>query len=147
MIYDKFNRLSVYYESVPYLKEICEELSKKDLSSLEAGTYYTEKSHIKYMVQSYETADSKKPEVHKKYADLQLVISGKERFDFDSQTALPESFNIADDFGLYDYDLDNSIILGELEAVIVFPYEPHTPGLTAAKATAMRKIVAKIPME
>ena len=147
MIYDKFNRLSVYYESVPYLKEICEELSGKDLSSLEAGTYYTEKSHIKYMVQSYETADSKKPEVHKKYADLQLVINGEERFDFDSQTMLPESFDTDSDFGQYDYDLDNSIILGELEAVIVFPYEPHTPGLTADKTTMMKKIVAKIPME
>ena len=126
MIFDKLERLSVYFDSVPYLREICEELSGKDLSSIEIGTYYTEKSHVKYMVQSYETQESKKPEVHKKYADLQLVISGKERFDFASVSPLPESFK---------------------EVVIVFPYEPHTPGLTADTAAVMKKIVAKIPIE
>lgn len=147
MIFDKFDRLSVYYDSVPYLREICEELSEKDLSALEIGTYYTEKSHIKYMVQSYETQESKKPEAHKKYADLQLVIKGKERFDFDSISVLPESFREDDDIGFYEHDLDNSLILGEGEAVLVLPYEPHTPGLTADKAAVMKKIVAKIPME
>ena len=147
MIFDKFDRLSVYYDSVPYLREICEELSEKDLSALEIGTYYTEKSHIKYMVQSYETQESKKPEAHKKYADLQLVISGKERFDFASVSALPESFKEVDDIGFYSEALSSSLVLGEGEAVIVFPYEPHTPGLTADTAAVMKKIVAKIPIE
>lgn len=147
MIFDKLERLSVYFDSVPYLREICEELSGKDLSSIEIGTYYTEKSHVKYMVQSYETHESKKPEVHKKYADLQLVISGKERFDFASVSALPESFKEVDDIGFYSEDLSSSLVLGEGEAVIVFPYEPHTPGLTADNTSAMKKIVAKIPME
>ena len=143
MIFDKLERLSVYFDSVPYLREICEELSGKDLSSIEIGTYYTEKSHVKYMVQSYETQESKKPEVHKKYADLQLVISGKERFDFASVSALPESFKEVDDIGFYSEDLSSSLVLGEGEAVIVFPY----PGLTADNTSAMKKIVAKIPME
>ena len=147
MIFDKLERLSVYFDSVPYLREICEELSGKDLSSIEIGTYYTEKSHVKYMVQSYETQESKKPEVHKKYADLQLVISGKERFDFASVSPLPESFKEVDDIGFYSEDLSSSLVLGKGEAVIVFPYEPHTPGLTADTAAVMKKIVAKIPIE
>ena len=147
MIFDKLERLSVYFDSVPYLREICEELSGKDFSSIEIGTYYTEKSHVKYMVQSYETQECKKPEVHKKYADLQLVISGKERFDFASVSPLPESFKEVDDIGFYADDLSSSLVLGEGEAVIVFPYEPHTPGLTADTAAVMKKIVAKIPIE
>ena len=147
MIFDEFERLSFYFESVPYLKEVCEELSEKDLASLPVGTYYTEKSRIRYMVQSYDTAAEKKPEAHKRYADLQLVVSGRERFDFDSRSMLPESFKESDDIGFYDRPLDNSLILEEGECVIVFPYEPHTPGLSAGKTGKMKKIVAKIPMQ
>ena len=146
MIYDRFDRLAVYYDSVPYLKEICEELQTKDFSKLPVGTYYTEKSGIKYMVQSYETVADKKPEVHKKYADLQFVIEGKEKFGFASIRPLPESFSEDDDFGLYDDELESTAVLNSGDAVIVFPYEPHTPGLSSDGPCVMKKIVAKIPM-
>ena len=145
MINDRFSNLSRYYDSVPYLEEICDELYGKDLTSLEVGTYYTAKSHIKYMVQSYETRSDKKAEAHKAFADLQLVVSGKETFGVAVKSELPPSFSDEDDIGFYDYDLESSIILSPGDAVIVFPCEPHTPGCTFREPEMVRKIVVKIP--
>ena len=80
MIYDKLERIGLYYSAIPHLEELAEELKSIDLYSIEAGTYYTKKSGIKYMVQEYSTAMSKQPEVHAEYMDVQIVLDGNERF-------------------------------------------------------------------
>ena len=146
MIYDRFSRLPLYEEAVPYLTEVYGELSQKDLLSLEPGTYYTKDNGIKYMVQSYETAEKKQPELHGRYADVQIMVSGTEKFGFDVIAERPEAFNEADDIGFLEGECRNHLILSSMDAVIVFPGEPHAPGLADGKTEHVRKIVVKIPV-
>ena len=146
MIYDRFSRLPLYEEAVPYLTEIYGQLSQKDLLFLEPGTYYTKDNGIKYMVQSYETAEKKQPELHGRYADVQIMVGGTEKFGFDVIAERPEAFNEADDIGFLEGECRNHLILSSMDAVIVLPGEPHTPGLADGKPEQVRKIVVKIPV-
>ena len=146
MIYDKLERIGLYYSAIPHLEELAEELKSINLSTVEAGTYYTKKSGIKYMVQEYSTAMSKQPEVHAEYMDVQIVLDGNERFQaFRAIDSLPDSFSKADDIGFFDIEDGVDFPLRKNTFIIVFPYEPHTPGLSLGKQENIRKIVAKIP--
>ena len=108
--------------------------------------YYTKDNGIKYMVQSYETAEKKQPELHGRYADVQIMVSGTEKFGFDVIAERPEAFNEADDIGFLEGECRNHLILSSMDAVIVFPGEPHAPGLADGKPEQVRKIVVKIPV-
>ena len=146
MIYDKLERISLYYQAIPFLEELIEELNAAPLNSIGTGTYYTRKNHIKYMVQEYMTAETKQPEVHAEYMDVQIVSEGNERFQaFSAISSLPESFSKNDDIGFMDIDDGIDFPLRKSTFIIVFPYEPHTPGLSLGNRENIRKIVAKIP--
>ena len=147
MIYDKLERIGLYAASIPYLGELAEELKAIDLNTIKAGTYYTKKSSIRYMVQEYMTAEKKQPEVHAEYMDVQILLEGNERFTaFRAIDTLPDSFSKADDIGFLEGECRNHLILSSMDAVIVFPGEPHTPGLADGKPEQVRKIVVKIPV-
>lgn len=146
MIYDRFENIGLYYDSIPYLKELNEELTTKDLSKLPVGTYYTKENSVKYMVQEYATATEKRPEVHGSYMDVQLMLDGNEKFGaFLKIDSLPKSFDDDNDIGFLDVDDRVDIPLKSGSFIIVFPYEPHTPGLVLTHSENVRKIVAKIP--
>ena len=110
------------------------------------GTYYTKPNRIKYMVQEYATVPEKKSEVHGEYADVQILLSGSERFGaFRAIEELPDGFSAEGDIGFLDSDDEVDIPLREGTFVIVLPFEPHTPGLQLEGEENVRKIVAKIP--
>ena len=146
MIYDDFARMGLYKDAVPYLDELETELKSLDLSAVPAGTYYTKKSGIKYMVQEYTTVKEKKAEVHASFADVQLLVDGSERFTAcRALNELPEGFDKEGDIGFLEAEDGVDFPLRKNVFIIVFPGEPHTPGLALGKCMAVRKIVAKIP--
>lgn len=146
MIYDKLERIGLYAASIPYLGELAEELKAIDLNTIKAGTYYTKKSSIRYMVQEYMTVEKKQPEVHAEYMDVQILLEGNERFTaFRAIDTLPDSFSKADDIGFFDIEDGIDFHLRRKTFIIVYPYEAHIPGLSLEKPEDVRKIVAKIP--
>ncbi len=146
MIYDRLPRLGLYADAIPFLGELIYELGSIDLDSIPVGTYYTNQSGIKYMVQEYATVPEKKSEVHGEYADVQILLSGSERFGaFRAIEELPDGFSAEGDIGFLDSDDEVDIPLREGTFVIVLPFEPHTPGLQLEGEENVRKIVAKIP--
>ena len=129
MIYDRLSRLGLYADAIPFLGELIDELGSIDLDSIPVGTYYTDQSGIKYMVQEYATVPEKKSEVHREYADVRM----------------PDGFSAEDDIGFLDSDDGVDIPLRQGTFVIVLPFEPHAPGLQLDGEENVRKIVAKIP--
>lgn len=147
MIYDTIDRLDIYSASIPDLKPVISELAKLDLDTVSDGTYYTSQRHIKYMVQSYQTVAQKDYEIHKKFIDIQMVISGREYIDCAAYTGnYPESFNESTDFGALSAEKQLRAALERGVFALVFPGEPHCPGLSVTGASeSARKIVFKLP--
>jgi len=87
-------------------------------------------------------------EAHKRYIDVQVVLEGEEIVGFESadKLTLTKEYDAEGDYMLYGLDSEyDSVRLCRGEMAIIFPEEPHAPGMTAADGpTDVRKMVVKI---
>ena len=86
------------------------------------------------------------PEYHKKYADLQLDITGSEGWGFTTNPGR-EIGDFTGDCGFQDSASVVTGTLGEGRFVLFFPTELHKPGLVQHGCVGVRKAVVKIRME
>ncbi len=98
-------------------------------------------------VQSYDgkSADQCKIEAHKKFIDIQCVVSGKEFFgvaDLSTQTLYEDKFD-EKDVAFYHGEVD-LLTLRDGDFVIVFPDDAHRP--QQGDGSRIEKIVVKVPM-
>ena len=80
MIFDNLNNMEQYYKLNENFKIGFEFLLNNDLKSLKDGKYQIKGDEVFANIQSLTTKEKsqKKWEAHKKYIDIQYVISGKE---------------------------------------------------------------------
>ncbi len=92
-------------------------------------------------------AQSKKAELHRTYADVQLLISGIEGIEYSALTPTRdlEPYHSDDDYQLISDIPDNSqlrMLPGMF--VVFFPGEPHKPGCTLSGSGTIKKVVVKV---
>jgi YhcH/YjgK/YiaL family protein len=146
MITDVLSRASTYSALGPAFQQAFAFLARGDLGQLAAGRYEIDGSRVYALVQEYDTkaAADGKWEAHRKYLDLQYIVSGAERFGFSPAGAM--------EAGPYDEAKDMERPIGdggflELRAgqfMILWPGEAHMPGMAIAEPVHVRKIVVKI---
>lgn len=133
--------------------EMCEYINSLDLDRLSVGRHNIN-SDIYMNVMELETADShsKKAEIHRKYVDIQVLISGSECIECGVNSPnLTEytAYSEDDDYQLID-DIPNKVklYLKPKMFAVFFPYEPHKPAcnVIADKSVKIKKVVIKIPM-
>lgn len=106
------------------------------------------------LVQSYQTrAETDRPtfEAHRKYVDVQYVVSGKETLGWAPLDLVTVSA---------PYDEEKDALLGFVpveertflrftsgQAIVLFPTDAHAPGLAAGRPEAVKKVVVKIAIE
>lgn len=122
-------------------------LTETDLKNLPKGRYELTENGEYANVQEYVPDSSEHFEAHKKYIDIQYVISGKEYIESldvsDISPVIP--YNTAKDVRFYDSNdyvrnlADNSIIF------IFFPNDAHKPGINAGSQDTVKKVVIKVP--
>lgn len=86
-------------------------------------------------------------EKHKKYVDLQFVISGKEKIGwkyFDDNFKVLKEYNSGNDIAFYSDIPDTFINLNEGEFAIFFPEDTHAP---LCYNDTVKKCIVKIPIE
>jgi len=122
-------------------------LEVTDLSSLQIGKYEIKKDKIFAMVDEYNTKNKEdcSLEAHRKYIDLQYIISGEELIGY----APLEQQKI-----YKEYDSENDIIFYEEEPsftklkqgmfAIFYPTDLHMPGIKIIESKKVKKIVIKI---
>lgn len=90
-------------------------------------------------------------EAHKRYIDIQAILEGEEIIGFESADKLTVTteFNKEKDCVLYGLnDKYDAVRLGRGELAIIFPEEPHAPGISACdEPTTVRKMVVKVLAE
>lgn len=123
-------------------------LSRNDLSILSEGRYdITERTFAN--VQSYLTKDSSVFEAHRKYIDIQYIVSGVENIEvspIDSVYDKTADYNETKDIEFYASS--HSVVNARVDSgtyIILFPSDAHKPCMTLKEKSKVKKIVVKIP--
>lgn len=147
MIYDSLKHLEAYKGIHPGVYRGLELLRDTDFSKLEDGRYEVDGDGLFYSIQSYDAKPANDtPEAHKKYVDIQFLLSGQEKMGVG---ALEDMTDLAEarpegDIWFYHGPLDEVTLSGDKFAVL-FPGDAHAPGIAVEGApTACRKCVVKV---
>lgn len=136
----------------PIFARLCEKLKSLDLVNLPLGWQDLEEG-IRMNVMEFETspAEDKKAEMHRKFIDIQLLISGTEMIEYGlSEPDLTkfDEYREEDDYQLTEMiDHKNDLVLQPNMFAIFLPYEPHKPGNSVnGKNAQLKKLVVKVPV-
>lgn len=136
----------------PIFARLCEKLKSLDLVNLPLGWQDLEEG-IRMNVMEFETtpAEEKKAEMHRKFIDIQLLISGTEMIEYGlSEPDLTkfDEYREEDDYQLTEMiEHKNDLVLQPNMFAIFLPYEPHKPGNSVnGKNAQLKKLVVKVPV-
>jgi biofilm protein TabA len=134
----------------PALKKALAFLRRHDLSALPDGKAEIDGDRVYAIIQRYETikADPPKFEFHRKYLDVQFIVSGEETIGW----APVESMTVTE-----TYNEDKDICFGKVasgkwtpvrlqagQLTVLWPEDAHAPKLATAAPSPVMKIVVKI---
>ena len=131
-------------------KAVIDFLTGSDLMKLALGRHEIADGGVFANVQEYETKDEVKYECHRKYIDIQCVVSGEEHIyvaDITKVSDPVDEFNTENDYQLFSTASDFiKVIANKDNFVVLFPHEAHKPCMNVdGKHSHIRKVVVKIP--
>ncbi|WP_145492855.1 N-acetylneuraminate anomerase [Yersinia aleksiciae] len=124
-------------------------LAKQPLVELGCGRHEIDGELLFMNVMAFDTqpAESKKAEMHRTYADVQLLISGIEGIEYSTLTPTEHlaAYHADDDYQLIAEIPDKSLLcmLPGMFAVFL-PGEPHKPGCKITGSGTIKKVVVKV---
>jgi len=147
MILDNIKYLSNYIQLIPSLSDIKNYLETVDVNSLELGKNEVNESiaviKIHYLTKPYEERFC---EVHEKFLDLHLIISGNEKIGVQERLRS----NVLEYVEEQDYAEAKAELklfeMNEGDFMILFPHEVHATGIANKDISEVNKLVFKIPL-
>lgn len=148
MIIDRIQSLPDYAPLLPGLAEVHRFLADFDLRSSQPGRYAIDEPRLYAMLMHElgKSADHAKLEVHRQYADVQLLIDGEESLGWKplADCATPvEDYDPGKDIRFFDDPPDTWVTLKPGQFILFGPDDAHAPLVAAAP---VRKLVAKIAL-
>lgn len=124
-------------------------LLQTDFSGLEAGRYEIDGDELFAMVQEVQTepAERRKPESHRTYTDIQLLLSGEERIGVCKAAPGCEVGEDYPDRDLLFYSkVENETMLQMRPGMfaVLLPSDIHRPCCSSGADQPIRKVVVKI---
>lgn len=122
-------------------------LKNTNLLDLEVGKHIIDGDKIFALVQNYSTKDQNlcKYESHKRYIDIQYIVSGKEKISYTNIKNLKlKNEDKENDKILYEDTLGNEFIINEGEFVVFYPEDGHKACIKVNKEESVKKIVLKV---
>jgi len=114
------------------------------------GRHDLDGDNVYALVQEYETKplERGKWEAHVKHADIQYVVTGRERMGFAPlhTLTLREQRPPAEDAALYDGDGTHVPLTAGMFAVFL-PQDGHMPGIADGEPQKVRKVVVEVRLE
>lgn len=125
-------------------------LAKNGGSKIALGRHEVNANGIYVGISEYNTRlqEEGKWEAHKKYQDLQIVLSGKEYiYVSDIQTMTEGTYVVEKDFLSCDGKAEKTIFMKEGLALLLMPEDVHMPNMSVDETSSkVKKAVFKIPM-
>lgn len=151
MIFDKIQNAQTYYSLGEKIQKGFEFIKNTDLLNLPEGRYEILGDEIFANVQNIQTKakEDKKWEVHRKYIDIQYVISGYECMGYgilSDFSEVTEKYDGEKDVEFLNGDKFNFVNVQEGEFVIFYPQDVHAPMLSVDKTSAVKKVIVKVAL-
>lgn len=149
MITDKLEWAENYYHRHPAFKEAFEFLSSKNLSKLPIGKQEIDGDRLFYSIsKGYGRSRTEaKLEAHRKYFDIQYVISGNEEMGW-SPLALCDDidteYNVEKDIEFFNNEPEKWTQVPPGSFAIFFPEDAHAPMVGNGE---IHKVVVKVKAE
>lgn len=146
MVHDSLKNAAAYFQLDSHFKQAFDYIINNDLSKMTPGKFFLDGDNLYISIMEIE---GKKKEVanieaHKKYIDIQVILTGQETMGW---TAIE---NCREETGPYDFDKDiiffkdkptSYITVNPGEFAIFFPEDGHAPAIGDGP---IKKIVIKV---
>ena len=123
-------------------------LREADLTGLEKGRYELEGSDLFVSADEYVTKDESdtRLEAHRKYADIQYIISGDEVMGIVplGKTSETVPYNAEKDIVFLESDKEKLLHATPGRYFIFFPDDAHKPGIKVVSQAPVKKVVIKV---
>lgn len=150
MIVDQLAHVSSYQHLGSGVVKALQFLRDTNLAALPNGRHEVQGDQLYAMVQRYQprTLDKIVWESHRKYIDVQYVVSGRERMGWlplSSQPAVTKPYDDTGDAALYAGGVQNLFVVPAGFFALYSPQDIHAPGLAMDPAEGeVFKVVMKI---
>ncbi len=146
MIFDSLKNRALYYALCPRFERAFDYIASTDLAALEAGRHTIDGDDI--FVNVIE-CDLKKPEdakleIHDKYIDIQVVVSGLESFGWSERADVRRplgDFDAEKDIRFFDDTPQTYYTLRPGQFTILMPDDAHAPMVGEGR---VKKLIVKV---
>jgi biofilm protein TabA len=148
MIIDNIRNYKDYCKKGSLLEKGMEFLANRASTSLQDGRVEIDGDKCFALVQSYTTARSseKRWECHKKYVDIQYVVSGSESIEYAPihKLLVEDDKTPNSDVIFFKPATGTNLILEPGDFAVFFPQDGHKPGVVYDNVQQVKKIVVKV---
>lgn len=147
MITDTLSNSGLYETIGPRFAKAFRFLRETDFSGMVPDRYEIDGSDIFFMVQEYtvKTQDAASIEAHRVYADIQLVIKGREKMGYAPLENVREKipYDAERDIAKYEGDID-FVTYKEGMFAVFMPHDAHQPCVGVEEGETVKKVVIKV---
>lgn len=149
MILDKIKNFSEYFQNdSPFIKGY-KFITEQEPGNLPDGKYEIDGENIFALVNTYTTknASEKMPEAHRKYADIQYIVYGKENIGYAHLNGqkITKPYSEEKDIIFYD-EVSFYFTLAAGSFAVFFPGDLHMPGIICGEPEEVKKVVVKVKL-
>ena len=147
MIVDRIENATLYLGLGKGMAAALDYLRKTDFSRLKPGRSDLDGANLYAMVQEYSTRlrEADRWEAHRRYIDVQYLVSGEERIGYANLSRLKvvEAYDASKD-ALFLSGEGDFLLLRPGTFMILWPEDAHMPGIAAASPAPAKKVVVKV---
>lgn len=148
MVIDQLSNAAQYYHLGKGIQQALQFLEGRTWEQMKNGKYEIDGQQVFAVIQEYDTKDpqNEQLESHRKYIDVQYVVSGKERMGhalLNNQT-LTTDYDSETDFLLYKEAPSYFSLITANMFTIFYPTDLHMPCIMVEEPEHVRKIVIKV---
>lgn len=149
MIIDLLPRANLYLPNVPHLGDALAFLRRADLAELPDGRHEIAGDDAYASVSRYLTKPVERGvwEAHRRYIDLQCVLSGRERIGYAALDRLQASEYDPERDVLFAAGHGDTLTLEPGTFALLWPYDAHMPGLAVGEPAPVHKVVIKLAVK
>jgi YhcH/YjgK/YiaL family protein len=147
MIINNLSNAKQYYGLSHNIEKALKYLKYTDLINLKVGKHEIDGKNIFAVVSEYETknVEQGKWEAHRKYLDIQYVVSGKEKIGYAQINEMKMNIEYNEDKDVIFLEGKGDFLSVNAGTFALFaPEDAHMPGVTSGTLQGVKKIVIKI---
>lgn len=147
MIVDDIKNFENYIKLNTKFQKVSDFLKENNLKDMKTGKYEIDGQNIYVNIDEYETKEVSIPEAHRKYADIQIILSGHEKIGYApfSEGKTEIGYNEEKDIEFLSADCEY-LKAEEGRFFIFYPQDIHQPCISDRGKVHVKKAVFKIKL-